>query len=60
MSAAEEAEFCDGPALMAWLRETEPRLWAETGDLRGNTGNVNGTIGPKKLGQIIEIPREAA
>lgn len=46
MSAAEEAEFCDGVKLMAWLRETEPRLWAETGDLRGNTGNVNGTIGP--------------
>ncbi len=46
MSAAEEAEFCDGVKLMAWLREVEPRLWAETGDLRGNTGNVNGTIGP--------------
>lgn len=46
MSAAEEAEHCDGPKLMAWLREVEPQLWAETADMRYNTGNVNGTIGP--------------
>ena len=45
MSAAEEAEFCDGPKLMAWLREVEPQLWAENRD--GNPGQVTPSLGDR-------------
>lgn len=44
MSAAEEANYCDGPKLMAWLREVEPHLW-ESEDNHGNTGSVTRTLG---------------
>lgn len=43
MSAAEEAEYCSGPKLMAWLKEVEPGLWADRNE--GGTGAVKSTLG---------------
>ena len=43
MSAAEEAEFCDGPALMAWLREVEPKLFGKRWE--ASPGQVRPMIG---------------
>ena len=43
MSAAEEAEYCSGPKLMAWLREVEPQLWAENSN--GGNGWVKTILG---------------
>ena len=45
MSAAEEAGFCDGPKLMAWLREVEPELWESNRE-----GGVCGQVAPR-IGQ---------
>ena len=43
MSAAEEAEFCDGVKLMAWLREVEPKLFGKRWE--GSPGQVRPMIG---------------
>lgn len=43
MSAAEEAEFCDGVKLMAWLREVEPKLFGKRWEC--SPGQVRPMIG---------------